>query len=102
MSDEIRFEEPPAGRHSVRQLPHPTIAAQLRYRRGEWAMVATRTTSRKAAALAYAIRTATRLRHYEPAGSFEAVARSVKVTDPGGGRERAEHRVYARYVGEEK
>lgn len=102
MTDEIRFEDPPPGREHVRQQSHAIIAAQLRERPGQWALVATKATSHKAAALAYAIRTARNLRHYAPAGAYEAVARSVRVTDPGSERERTEYRVFARYVGGEE
>lgn len=97
---DIAFEEPPRGREGAQRISHAIIAAQLRERQGQWALVNTKPSASKAAGLAYAIRNAVNLKHYRPAGAFEAVARSKRVTDPGGGKERTEYRCYARYVGE--
>ncbi|MDX3214549.1 hypothetical protein PV318_03185 [Streptomyces sp. ME02-6991-2B] len=71
-----------------RRGKHARAAEELRARPGEWAPVTTGRNAESAAALAQAVRSA-RLAAYEPAGAFEAAARTV----------RGQHRVYARYVG---
>lgn len=67
---------------------HAEIAAALKQRPGEWAVVRRTDTANKSGAAAQAIRSG-RLRAYAPTGAYEAVARTVD----------GEHRVYARYVG---
>lgn len=85
----VAFGELPApGR---RRTTHSLIAAQLRQRPGEWALIATRATPGNASSTAQAIRTA-RLSSYAPRGAFESAART----------EKGVYGVYARYVGEEK
>ncbi|MDT3395569.1 hypothetical protein RKE29_02705 [Streptomyces sp. B1866] len=79
---------PPAGKNTK----HDRNAQDLKARPGEWGVVQRTETNSRAASAAQAIRTA-KLAAYAPAGSFEAVARTV--TEAGV----AEHRVYARYVG---
>jgi hypothetical protein len=75
-----------------RNTKHARIAADLRSHPGVWGVVRKPGTITRAASAAQAIRGA-KLTAYEPAGSFEAVARSVKVSGE------IEYRVYARYVG---
>lgn len=91
---EVTWSKPPPaanGGKSQREGAerHRELARQLKDSPGEWAHVATKRTSRLAGSHAHDIRRAT-LAAYRPAGSFEAVARTVD----------GEHRVYARYVGE--
>lgn len=87
------FEEPPP-RSVVASTPrldygaHLGVAAALRLRPGEWARVGAYMSPETSASVAYAIKSAV-TRAYLPAGSFEAVARTVE----------GENRVYARYVG---
>lgn len=64
------------------------IAAQLKARPGEWAHVTTCSTPGSASSYARQINAAL-LAQYAPAGSYEAVSRTVD----------GERRVYARYVG---
>lgn len=70
---------------------HSLVAAQLRYRPGQWARIAVHSTASRAAGCAASIRSG-KLRAYLPAGSYEAAART----------EDGVHAVFARYVGEEK
>ncbi|WP_189382457.1 hypothetical protein [Streptosporangium nondiastaticum] len=85
----VEFLGPPP---KQRNTKHAQIAAELRAHPNVWGVVQKPTTIARAASAAQAIRTA-RLTAYEPAGSFEAVARTVIV----GGA--AEYRVYARFIG---
>lgn len=101
MSDEIVFEEPPQGRYCNQRLSHAIIAAQLRERPGIWAVIDKRSTARRAANTANAIRSARNMAHYRPAGAYEAMSRTVSVRTEDGKRVK-EFRVYARYVGEKK
>lgn len=84
---DIKWEEPPAdGR---RQTRWDLVAAALRERPGEWAMVKENTSSSTAVNISLG-----RLISFRPAGAFEA--RSVKAAKEGGER----RDVYARFVGE--
>ncbi|MEV0438988.1 hypothetical protein AB0I84_07810 [Streptomyces spectabilis] len=91
MSD-VEFTGPPPRRKTTK---HARIASLLREHPEAWAVVRRPATMARAAAAAHAIRSAL-LSAYEPAGSYEAVARTV--IDAG----QTEHRVYARYVGGEQ
>lgn len=71
-----------------RSTKHTAIAAELKARPGEWARIETSTSPNAASSMANHISGA-RLKAYAPAGSFEAVSRTVD----------GEYRVYARYVG---
>lgn len=88
MSD-VEFIGPPPQQKNTK---HARIAAQLRAHPQVWAVVRRPASISRAASAAQAIKTGS-LAAYEPAGSFEAVARTVIE----GGR--TEYRVYARYVG---
>lgn len=79
----VEFLGPPPAAESK----HSKIAAALRARPGEWAVVQRAATIGRAASAAQAIRSA-KLSAYGPRGSYQAVARTVG----------AEHRVYARFV----
>lgn len=88
MTQRIRWEDPPpplGGRSQDRV--HADLAARLRKRPRQWGMIGTYARANTAASTAQMIRNA-RLGAYGPAGTYEAVARTV------GG----EHRVYARYA----
>lgn len=67
---------------------HVVIAAALADRPGEWAIVKEAKTQSAANAAAFQIKTG-RISSYAPAGTYEAVSRTVD----------GKHRVYARYVG---
>jgi len=92
MSDfTIEFKEPPARASTSPNKDkgkHQQIANLLRERPGEWALVETRDTLGGASGAAWQIRHAY-FKAYEPAGSFEAVART----------EGERRNVYARYIG---
>ena len=96
---DITFEEPPKGWAGAGKGAHNETAAQLRGKPGQWAVVDAKDTARMAAGLAQYIR-GSRRGAYTPAGTYEAMARSVDVIKDGV-RVR-EHRVYARFVGEAK
>ncbi|MER6360074.1 hypothetical protein [Kitasatospora sp. NPDC001527] len=83
----VEFLGPPPAAESK----HSRIAAALRARPGEWAVVQRATTIARAASAAQAIRSA-KLAAYGPAGLFQAVSRTVD----------GEHRVYARFVGDQR
>jgi len=87
----VEFVGPPPAQRNTK---HARIARELRAHPRVWGVVRRPDTLPRAASAAQAIRDA-RLPAYAPAGSFEAVARTV--TEGG----RTEHRVYARYVGEQ-
>jgi hypothetical protein len=89
----VEFVGPPP---KQRNTKHARIASSLRQHPNEWGVVRTPSTSVRAASAAQAIRSA-RLPAYEPAGSYEAVSRTVVRTNGD-----VEHRVYARYVGGRK
>jgi hypothetical protein len=86
---EVRFE-----------LPAPTIplppdarnafVAALRARPGVWALMGQHSSPGSARQMAYTIRWSLRTRTFQPAGAFEADAKTVM----------GEHRVYVRYVGQ--
>ncbi|MEU3710516.1 hypothetical protein [Streptomyces catenulae] len=90
--NEVEFIGPPP---KQRNTKHSRIAEQLKAHPRQWGVVQRPATIKRAAAAAQAIKTG-RLPAYGPAGTFEAVARTI--TDGG----RVEHRVYARYVGDTK
>ncbi|MET3984197.1 hypothetical protein [Streptomyces sp. PvR034] len=79
---------PPAQRNTK----HARIAADLRTHPEVWGVIRRPASLDSAASAARAIREA-RLPAYSPAGTFEAVARTVTEGN------RTEYRVYARYVG---
>lgn len=85
---ELKFEPPPK-RVRVTWGRHADVASKLRAKPGEWAPIGTYNSSQTAASIARQIKRAV-LSAYMPAGSFEAVSRTVD----------GESRVYARYVGE--
>lgn len=85
----VEFIGPPPAGGSTK---HTRIAQELRAHPDVWGVVDRAKTNARAASAAQAIRTA-KLHAYEPAGSFEAVSRTVSEAGV------AEHRVYARYVG---
>lgn len=85
---EFRFEEPPADGRAGRGYDHGAAAAAMRERPGAWALIRTTQTSQAARSAANLIRNG-RLAAYLPAGSFEAMSRTVN----------GEFRIYARYVG---
>ncbi|MFF5471067.1 hypothetical protein [Streptomyces achromogenes] len=91
----LKWEEPPARkRHGGRPYgtgKHAEIAARLKSRPGQWAVVGTYKSTSIAASMARSIRAGVNMSAYTPAGTFEAKARTVV----------GEHRVYARYVGGE-
>lgn len=89
-TERLSWEEPP----KITTRPRTKFseaARKLKARKGEWAKVADYPKAGTAATIANIIKTG-RSRFFEPAGAFEAVSRTVE----------GEHRVYARYVGEEK
>lgn len=81
---------PKPGRSAAREL-HSLIAAQLRQRPGQWALIATRSSASTAGSTAHSIRTG-KIKPYGPEGTYEAAARTVD----------GEHQVHARYMGEDK
>lgn len=86
----IRWEDPPAaapGRSGDHRkvIAHELIAIQLRARPGKWAVIVEGYPHASVASLI----TRGKVRAYAPAGTYEAVARTV------GG---AQH-IYARYIG---
>ncbi|MCA6093465.1 hypothetical protein LE181_15015 [Streptomyces sp. SCA3-4] len=85
----VEFVGPPP---KQRNTKHARIAAELRAHPSVWGVVQKPTSIARAASAAQAIRRA-RLTAYEPAGSFEAVARTVTDGDA------TEYRVYARFIG---
>ncbi|MFF7415554.1 hypothetical protein [Streptomyces lydicus] len=88
----VEFVGPPP---KQRNTKHARIAGELRAHPNVWGVVRKPTSITRAASAAQAIRNG-RLNAYAPAGSFEAVARTV--TEGGV----VEYRVYARYVGPNK
>ncbi|GAA1176175.1 MULTISPECIES: hypothetical protein [Streptomyces violaceusniger group] len=92
MSSTVEFVGPPP---KQRNTKHARIAGELRAHPKVWGVVRKPKSITRAASAAQAIRGA-RLPAYAPAGSFEAVARTV--TEGGV----VEYRVYARYVGTDK
>jgi hypothetical protein len=85
----VEFVGPPPAQRNTK---HARIARELRAHPRVWGVVRKPGSLTRAASAAQAIRDA-RLPAYGPAGSFEAVARTV--TEAGVD----EYRVYARYVG---
>ncbi|MGI5252798.1 hypothetical protein [Actinacidiphila glaucinigra] len=74
-------------------LDHADIATQLGARPTEWGKVTSAKTPAAAYSLAQRIKTA-HFTAYEPAGSFEAAARTIQAKGA-----KPEFHVYARYVG---
>lgn len=87
---ELVWEDPPPAAKRGETRGHDAIARLLEKRPGEWAIIFLYETAAGASTMAAYIRSA-RIVAYEPKGFFEAHARTVE----------GEHRVYARYVGEE-
>lgn len=86
----IYFEEPPIRQQKTeRRSRHQQIAIKLRKRPGEWARINTYKTGASMSSTAYHIRHAN-IAAYTPAGSFEAIGRTVD----------GKHSVWARYTGE--
>lgn len=84
----VEWADPPPDNRG-RPKNHKEIAAQLKANPGVWAKVAAYSKAPSSATTAHIIRTA-RFKSYEPAGSYDAVARTVDGV----------HWVFARYVGE--
>lgn len=82
---------PPPSRQ--RNTKHALLVAQLKAHPNQWAEIQEKETSARASSAAQAIRSA-QLASYAPAGSFQAIARTVVENDI------ARHVVYARFVGE--
>jgi hypothetical protein len=91
LSNRIVFEEPPArtSRVSTTKTKNEKIAAKLRKHPGRWARIGSSDKRGSISSTAHQINSA-KLHAYAPAGSFEAVLRTVG----------KEHRLYARYIGE--
>jgi hypothetical protein len=87
---ELKFETPPE-KTRVTWGRHYLVAHELKAKPGEWAVVGVYNGPECAGSIARQIKGA-RLSAYQPAGSFEAEARTVD----------GEHRVYARFVGEKE
>lgn len=100
MSDDMVWEDPPkerAGRGAA-TVDHAKVAAALRARPGVWGVVAEYPNQNTSSSIAWHIKGARNIKAYSPAGSFEAMARSVDTIEDG---VRVRHyRVYARYMGE--
>lgn len=90
-TEDLIWEDPPAGGHTHRKGTLSFAALKLRSRKGKWARVRRYNSSATSASMAFQIR-AGRSSHFQPEGAFEAVARTVD----------DEHWVFARYVGEDK
>ncbi|WP_406321007.1 hypothetical protein [Streptomyces sp. NBC_00519] len=90
--NEVEFIGPPPKQKNTK---HARIAAQLKAHPRSWGVVRRPATINRAAAAAQAIKSG-RLAAYAPAGSFDAVARTITEGT------RTEHRVYARYIGDEQ
>lgn len=85
----VAWESPPGGVAKKSQAQdHRALAQELRGRPGEWGHILTYNTSSSSATTANAIRQGSTAA-WQPAGHYEAVARTVE----------GEHRVYARYTG---
>lgn len=87
---ELTFEEPPPPARAPRGFDE--VAAQLKERKGEWAIVAVFDKRTNAGSLVRRI-THGMSKCWREAGDFEATARTIA---------RGEHRVYARYMGDER
>jgi hypothetical protein len=85
----LKFEGPPPTAHGTSKGHHADAARELRERPEEWAIVGVYAHSGSAGAVALQVRKGS-IAAYEPAGAFEAKARTVN----------GEARVYARYVGD--
>lgn len=72
-----------------RGVDFSAIAAELRTRKGIWAVIATYPKAATSGSTAWQVNTG-RSTAFTPAGSYEAAARTVD----------GEHRLYARYVGD--
>lgn len=97
---DIEFEDPPSRNRTGKPAVYLPEAAELREKPGQWAVLFTRPNSNNACSAAYQIRRGSMVA-FKPAGSFEAMARTVDVRQDDGSRLR-EHRVYVRFVGEAK
>jgi hypothetical protein len=87
----VTFEplpEIPNNRRAAAMARNAADAAALRERPDEWAHVTTKPSHASAVSFAHQIRNGITAA-YRPAGSYEAMKRTVE----------SEHRVYARYVG---
>lgn len=84
----IEFKNPPSKVTGPKSSKHDPIAAQLKERPGEWALILTAASPSTAAAVKRGL-----IKAYRPPGSFEATARDAK-------NGRAD--IYARFVGEAK
>jgi hypothetical protein len=85
---ELKFETPPAQRR-ITWGRHYEVASRLRAKPGEWAVVGVYNASNTAASIARQVNRGA-MAAYQPAGSFEAMSRTVD----------GEYRAYARFVGE--
>ena len=84
---ELKFEAPPSQRR-ITWGRHHEVARKLKAKPGEWAVVGVYNASNTAASIARQVKRGV-LTAYAPAGSFEAMSRTVD----------GEYRAYARYVG---
>lgn len=87
-SKRIRWEEPPSRTRVGAPTQHRDVANQLKANPGNWGIVAVYDKASTAGSIAAQIRAGS-VNAYQPAGAFEAHARTVE----------GERRVYARYVG---
>ncbi|SOE25648.1 hypothetical protein [Streptomyces sp. OK228] len=85
----LHFEDPPPAARLGSRVDHAAVAAELKARPGEWAIVGTHATGGAANTAAGRIKSG-HPHAYRPAGAFDAVGRTVN----------GEHRTYAMYRGE--
>jgi hypothetical protein len=85
----LKFEGPPPSKFTSPRGHHTEAAKELKERPGEWAIVGVYAHSGSSSAVARQLR-AGLIPAYAPAGTFEAMARTID----------GEARVYARFVGE--
>lgn len=84
----LRFEDPPKRAYRPRKTKHERIAEKLTNRPGQWALIDNYASVASVNSMAYMVRNG-KIKAYQPAGSFEAVARTAD----------GKHRMWARYVG---
>lgn len=87
----MQFEDPPGKYDARSKVDHRAVAAELKARPGEWAIVRTGFPSKFAAATAASRIKAGHPVAYRPPGSFDALSRTVD----------SELRLYARYTGKD-
>lgn len=88
-SDGPKWEDPPPRRRTTEATQnHKEVADLLKTRPGTWRYILSYSAATTAGSVAQSIRTG-HTSAWAPAGSFDAVARTVD----------GQHRVYARYIG---